>query len=149
MTDLTPKPAEKLSKNNGKPFAKGYDKRRWLAGRPKIPKDKAEADKILTAVIWEELSRVINNPETGEDNDALRLMVRSMIRKHQTQNAILDRIAGKVQQTVDVTSAGQAITEIRIDDERFNRAISSLADAVRESVSGKSPEENGEMDTAK
>jgi len=108
MTEKTAKPADKLSKPWE--FQKGYDKRRWLKGRPKVPKDKREATKILEAVIWEELSRIIANPTTGENEDALRLMVRSMIRNKQTQRDILDRIAGKVKDELDVTSGGKPLS---------------------------------------
>lgn len=96
-------------KPRGKPLAKGYDERRWLKGRPKVPKDKARAAKIIESVIWEELSREIENADTREKTDALRLMIRSMIRNKQTQAALLDRVAGKVAQNVDVTSGGEKI----------------------------------------
>jgi hypothetical protein len=99
-----PKPRGK-----GKPLAKGYDPRRWLGGRPRVPKDKAEAQKIVDSVIWEELSRVIKNPDNQEEIDALRLMIRSMIRNKNNQDKILDRILGKATQSVDLTSAGDKI----------------------------------------
>jgi hypothetical protein len=84
-------------------FKKGFDKRRWLQGRPKIPKDRAEAQKIIDNVIWEELSRTITNPDSKDEVDALRLMIRSMIRNKNMQDKILDRILGKVAQGVELT----------------------------------------------
>lgn len=93
---------------------KGYDPRRWIHGRPKKPADQKKAEDIVLHVIWEELSRVIANPNTGEEEDALRLMVRSMIRNKQTQAAIIDRIAGKVRQDVDVTTGGEKVNEIKV-----------------------------------
>lgn len=109
MTDELPvKTGNKLEKDNGR-FKKGFDKRRWLNGRPRIPKDKIEAQKIIDNVIWEELSRTIKNPDNQEEIDALRLMIRSMIRNKNMQDKILDRIIGKVTQAVDVTSGGESI----------------------------------------
>jgi hypothetical protein len=99
---------------------KGYDPRRWIHGRPKKPADQKKAEDIVLHVIWEELSREIENPNTKEAEDALRLMVRSMIRNKQTQAAILDRIAGKVKQDVDITSEGKSlvIKIVKASDDR-------------------------------
>lgn len=106
---MTPDPESTGEKLDNGRFKKGFDKRRWLQGRPRVPKDKAESNKIVEHVIWEELSRMITNPDSREEIDALRLMVRSMIRNKQTQAVILDRILGKVKQDVDVTSGGEKI----------------------------------------
>jgi len=97
MTDPL-KPGENVDKGYFKP---GYDPRRWLKGRPKKPKDKKAAEDLLEHVIWEELSRMIENKDSGESVDALRLMIRSMIRNKATQDKILDRIAGKVKDEVE------------------------------------------------
>jgi len=99
MTDLPANTGEKL--DNGQ-FKKGFDKRRWLNGRPRIPKDRQEAQKIIDNVIWEELSRTITNPDSKDEVDALRLMIRSMIRNKNMQDKILDRILGKVSQGVEL-----------------------------------------------
>jgi hypothetical protein len=56
--------------------------------------------------------------------------------------ALMDREDGKPQQQLDVTSNGETITP-KVDHERFDRAISSLADAVRESISGKGAKQDG------
>jgi hypothetical protein len=48
---------------------------------------------------------------------------------------------------VDVTSGGKPI-EKADNAERFDRAILTLADAIRESVPGESAEPDGEVDTA-
>ena len=90
------------NKPRGKPLAKGFDPRRWLQGRPRIPKDRQEAQKIIDNVIWEELSRTITNPDSKDEVDALRLMIRSMIRNKNMQDKILDRILGKVSQGVEL-----------------------------------------------
>jgi hypothetical protein len=50
---------------------------------------------------------------------------------------------------VDVTSLGQSVAPKEDNAERFDRAVSTLADAIRESVSGKSPEPNGAVGATK
>ena len=119
MTD-DPKPAVKSAdsaqKPNGRPFAKGYDPRRWLGGRGKKSADQQEGEKILMAVIWEELSREFDTAtmkpkETPEEIDALRLMVRSWIKKK--PELIAERIAGKVTDRVDVNTDGTLTINIR------------------------------------
>lgn len=109
MTDSTPK---SVGNGNLKPFKKGYDPRRWLKGRGKKTPEQREGEKILLAVIWDELSREFD-PETGrpitpdENLDALRLMVRSMIKKK--SEVIIERIAGKVVNRTDVTTNGEKL----------------------------------------
>lgn len=109
MTDETPKSDENLSK----PwlFKKGYDPRRWMQGRNKKPADKKKAEDILLSLIWDVLSEDIEHPITHEKIDRFRAMIRSMTTSKQSadKQAILDRIAGKVRQDVDVTSGGEAI----------------------------------------
>ena len=119
MTDELTKPAvksaESSKKPNGVPFKKGYDKRRWLGGRGKKSPKQREGDEILRAVIWEELSREFDVSIPGKviplddtpQIDALRLMVRSWIKKK--PELIAERIAGKVTDRVDVTSKGEKI----------------------------------------
>jgi hypothetical protein len=43
----------------------------------------------------------------------------------------------------DVTSGGEKIQETKIDDTRYDRAIASLADALRKSVPGTSDKQDG------
>lgn len=113
----TPKPVKQRGNvANLKPFKKGFDPRRWLGGRGKKSPEQREGEKILLAVIWEELSREfdarsgkpLDNPETI---DALRLMVRQWIKKK--PELIAERIAGKVTERHDLTTDGQPLT-IRI-----------------------------------
>lgn len=97
-------------------FRKGFDPRRWMSGAPKKPKDKKKAEELLEHVIWDVLSEEITNPNTGEAIDRLRAMVRSMTTSRQSadKQAILDRIAGKVKQDVDVTSNGEGLQPVII-----------------------------------
>ena len=89
-----------------KPFKKGYDPRRWLGGRGKKSPEQREGDEILRAVIWEELSREFDTAsmkplESSETIDALRLMVRSWIKKR--PDLVAERIAGKVTERLEHT----------------------------------------------
>ena len=112
MTDQPANTGEILEESS-KPgtFKKGYDPRRWLKGQPKKPKDKKKAEELLEHIIWDVLSEDLTNPKTGESIDRLRAMIRSMTTSRQSadKQAILDRIAGKVTQNVDVTSNGERI----------------------------------------
>jgi len=105
MTD----PAETGENVDKGHFKKGYDPRRWLKGAPKKPKSKRQAEELIEHVIWEILSEEIINPATGQVVDRLRAMIRSMSTNKQTQDRLLDRIAGKVTQAVDVTTGGEKI----------------------------------------
>jgi hypothetical protein len=91
---------------NLKPFKKGYDPRRWVKGRSPLSPEQKEGEKILLAVIWEELSREFDTNgmkplETPETIDALRLMVRTWIKKK--PELIAERIAGKVPASLELT----------------------------------------------
>ena len=110
--DFAPETAENLQKKpRGKPLAKGYDPRRWMKGAPKKPKDKKRAEELLEHIIWDVLSEEIRNPSNGESIDRLRAMIRSMTTSRQSadKQAILERIAGKVVQDIDLTSGGEAL----------------------------------------
>jgi len=114
MTDQTPAlSGENLDepKKKAGTFRKGFDPRRWMTGAPKKPKDKKKAEELLEHIIWDVLSEEIRNPSNGESIDRLRAMIRSMTTSRQSadKQAILDRIAGKVTQNVDVTSGGEKI----------------------------------------
>jgi hypothetical protein len=107
-----------------KPFKKGYDPRRWVNGRGKKSADQKKGDEILRAVIWEELSRefdmaTMKPTETAETVDALRLMVRTWIKKNPA--AVAERIAGKVTERVDLTTKGESIAPKVTDGERVER----------------------------
>lgn len=111
MTDETPaESGAKLDTPKPGTFKKGFDQRRWLRGAPRKPKDKKRAEELIEHVIWEELSREIDNPNTHQAEDALRLMIRSMIRNKQTQDKILDRIAGKVKDEIE--HSGETVQKV-------------------------------------
>jgi hypothetical protein len=114
---MTDKPAAKTAKNSetpkrGKPFAPGFDERRWLKGRPKVPKDTAA---LMNNLLWEIASEEIQNPATGERVDRLRALIRSLTTSKHSADKIhfLDRLAGKVTERVDLTSGDKELT-IRI-----------------------------------
>lgn len=87
-------------------FKPGFDRRRWLNGRGKKSPEQREGEQILRAVIWEELSREFDGAtmrplESSETVDALRLMVRTWIKKRPEE--IAARIAGKVTEKLEHT----------------------------------------------
>lgn len=60
------------------------------------------------------------------------------------------KMAGKFTDRLDLSNSdGSLKPEKEIDDERFDRAVSTLADAIRESISGTGGKQNSDVDTAK
>ena len=110
MSKETAKADEKQSKPWQ--FKKGFDERRWLKGRPKVPKDRQQ---LFDGLIWEILSEEVEHPITKEKVDRLRLMLRSMTTNKNQQDKLLDRVFGKVQERVDVTTNGKDITQIGLN----------------------------------
>lgn len=105
-------PAKTGKKANRTSFKPGYDPRRWLKGRGKKSPEQREADEILRAVIWDELSREfdVRTGKTLDDDDvidALRLTIRTMLKRK--PEVLLERIAGKVTERVDVTTKDQPL----------------------------------------
>ena len=100
-------PPKKGNNPTGKGGLKpGYDPRRWMNGRGKKSPEQKEGERILRAVIWEELSREFDTNgmkplETPETIDALRLMVRTWIKKRPQE--VAERIAGKVPASLELT----------------------------------------------
>ena len=113
------KSAAKSAKPRGKAFKKGYDPRRWLSGRGVKSPEQKEGEKILLAVIWEELSRefdtrtkqLVDEPEVI---DTMRLMVRQWIKRQ--PDKIADRIAGKVADKVELDGTQKVIIEYSDSD---------------------------------
>ena len=100
---------------NLKPFKKGYDPRRWVKGRSPLSPEQKEGERILLAVIWEELSREFDTAtmkpkDTPEEIDALRLMVRTWIKKK--PELIAERIAGKVTDRVDLSNSDGSLKPV-------------------------------------
>ena len=98
-----------------KPFKKGYDPRRWLGGRGKKSPEQKEGEKILLAVIWEELSREYDTRtktviDDAEIVDTMRLMVRQWIKRQ--PDKIAERIAGKVVDKIE--QSGEMTIEVNL-----------------------------------
>ena len=129
MTDPKPEEsAENLPKGNKGAFKKGFDQRRWMRGAPKKPKDKKKAEELLEHVIWDVLSEEIRNPNNGETIDRLRAMIRSMTTSRQSadKQALLDRIAGKVMQGVDLTTGGDKLTVEQMKPSEIAERVAAL-----------------------
>lgn len=104
-------------------FKPGYDRRRWLKGRGVKSPEQREGDEILRAVIWEELSREFDTGsmkplESPDTIDALRLMVRTWIKKNPA--AVAERIAGKVTERLEVDNKGTQKVIIEYADGNSN-----------------------------
>ena len=127
-------------------FKPGFDRRRWLKGRGAKSPEQREGDEILRAVIWEELSRefdmaTMKPTETADTVDALRLMVRTWIKKNPA--AVAERIAGKVTEKIDVKTDAKVIFEVIRKDAKISNPA---ANPPREtgSVPGQSSEAQGD-----
>jgi hypothetical protein len=110
MTDEAQQNLEKTGKKPGT-FTKGQDPRRNMKGRPKAPKSAKELNKLLLEIAAED----VVNPNTGEQVQRLRAMLRSMMTGRQSADKvhILDRLYGKVPQSVALTGAdgGELVTK--------------------------------------
>ena len=97
-------------------------------------------DGIVTAqeILRRSLAKAAAVKAAGLDADDER--IRQLV-----ATEIIDRGLGKVAQRTELT--GKDGEAIKTTDEGHNRAISKLADALGEIVSGKGAEQNGEMDT--
>jgi len=131
-------------------FKPGYDPRRWMKGRGKKSPTMKEAEKIFGELIWDILSEEIENPVTHEKVDRFRAMLRSMTTSRQSadRQAILDRILGKVTDKMELTGKDGEPLNPKVDNNGFERAISSLADALREIIPAKGNGENSKVDTS-
>jgi hypothetical protein len=83
----------------------------------------------------------------GKPMTNAEMFVEAWMKDRKQRQAFAAYAWGKPKEELDVTSGGESLAP-KVDDERFNRAISSLADALRESVPGKGAKPNGDMDTA-
>ena len=99
----------------------------------------------LIKKLKQKVTTIIGKAENGEDREIV-----------ETEIELYDAQAAKVHigkhlklftDQVDLTTGGKPL-EKENDAERYNLAISKLADAIRESVSGESAEPDGEVDTA-
>lgn len=61
---------------------------------------------------------------------------------------IIEWELGKAQQALDVTSGGEKLPAPKVDDEKFNRAIESLAKAIGAAIPNADDGEASRMDTA-
>ena len=133
-TNDTAKPVSNSRTRGLTPFKTGYDPRRWLKGRsPKSPEQK-EGEKILLAVIWEELSREFDTVsmkplETPETVDALRLMVRTWIKKK--PELIAERIEGKVKDVLDLSNSDGTLRSAPSVDQAAQR-VAQLIEIARQ-----------------
>jgi hypothetical protein len=119
MTDEQQNVLESAPKKRSTPgdFKKGFDERRWLKGRPRVPKD---TKRLFDHLLWEVLSEEIENKNTHEKVDRLRAMLRSMTTGQMAGRIeILNRILGKVPQALELGGKdGDAIVLKVVYDDR-------------------------------
>lgn len=136
-----------MNDQNLKPFVKGYDPRRNLKG---VPRDALAMRKMLRK-IGAELVKI--KDEGGNDAEVTRLYARARLafssRNYKEFEMLLKALyPGLLKDEVDLTSGGLPIEPKADDAERFDRAILTLAHALRKSLPGESPEpDNGVVST--
>ena len=120
MTD-EPKNVVSTTDNNKKPggvtgkgFVKG-DPRINHKGRPRVPKNAAELNKLLAQIAAEE----ITNPNTGEQVRRIDALLRSMFtsKAPADRQYVIDRMFGKIPQATDVTIEDKTIVVDLIEDD--------------------------------
>ena len=122
----------------GKGFVKG-DKRINRGGRPKF----FDALRKLAQKIAGEL------PDEADVTRVTEMLIEMSKSKNPSDRALFLAYAfGKPKEEVDVTSKGESINQKEDNAERFDRTISTLADAIREIVSEKSEKQDSSLDTS-
>jgi len=124
-------------------FKKGYDPRRNLRG---VPTDTVKMRKLMREIA----SEIIGSGDT--EMTRLSAMLRQL---WTSRNPAHNKLALQVldpkilTEQVDVTSGGEKLETPKDDNVRFDRAISTLADALREVIPRTGDKQNSEVDTAK
>lgn len=148
MTDEPQPTGESLEKPKKKgTFKKGYDPRRNTRG---TPKDAITARKFIKQIGQELIA--FKDAEGEGDITRLYLLVRSMYASRNPRHAeilLKAQFPGLLKDEVDVTSGGEKIEPSKDDNARFERAISTLADALREIIPTTGSGQNSEVDTSK
>ena len=98
----------------GKPFVKN-DPRLNKKGRPRVPKNAQELNKLLAQIAAEE----ITNPNTGEQVRRIDALLRSMFtsKAPADRQYVIDRMFGKIPQATDVTIEDKTIVVDLIEDD--------------------------------
>jgi hypothetical protein len=98
----------------GKPFSKN-DPRISKVGRPRVPKNAHELNKLLAQIAAEE----ITNPNTGEQVRRIDALLRSMFtsKAPADRQYVIDRMFGKIPQATDVTIEDKTIVVDLIEDD--------------------------------
>ena len=107
----------------------------------------AARDKGLTRLIKkvkQKTTTFIAKKESDEDREVTELEVE--LYDAQSAAKMILQMHGRFTEYVDVISKGESL---KTDDAQHNRAILTLANALRKSLSGAGAEPDGEMDSAK
>jgi hypothetical protein len=134
---------------NLKPFQKG-DKRINRLGRKIRGKDalRREWEAIWSEIMFDENGKPIIDDITGKALTRLKAQMRAMTTSTNIRKVelALAYTYGKPKEEVDLTSGGEALKP-KEDNARFDRAISTLADAIREVLLVKGTGKDGKVDT--
>ena len=125
-------------------FTKG-DPRINRNGRPKS----FDALRKLAQQLSSEVAKDRDGNELIRDGHKVtiaEMVLFQMLSDKKQRKEFLEIAFGKVPQNVDFTTKGDKIESV--NDERLDRSISTLADALGEIISGKSTERSGEVGTA-
>lgn len=118
--------------------------------------------KMLTRAMQRTVAETAGNLEQMRETERQRLewlmstlspqvqkgMVGAVKEARQISESLRKLLGLNMPERVDVTTGGQPL-ESKVDNERFDRAVSTLADAVRESLSGKGGKSDGPVGSAK
>jgi hypothetical protein len=126
----------------GRAFVKGFDPRRNIKG---VPRD---------AVLMRQHMRKIAAELIGKDETEMTRLDAMLRQFFTSRNPAHNKLALQVlnpkilQEVVDLTNS-DGTWKPKEDDARFERAISTLADALREIVPGKGAGGNSKVDASK
>ena len=118
------------------------DKGRFIKGSTGNPTGRSPREReeryyqiMMTTVSFENWKRIIEKAvQQAEKGDA------------QARKWLGDYLVGAAVQKLDITSGGESI---KSDNEKIDRAISTLADAIRESISGAGDKQDRAVDATK
>jgi phage terminase small subunit len=98
----------------------------------------------LIRKIKQKVTTTIGKKEDSDDRE----IIETEIELYPADSALqfLAKLSGLVTDKVDVTTKGEKVTA---DDDRYDRALSTLADAIREIIPGESTGSDSALDTPK
>jgi hypothetical protein len=103
---------------------------------------------LFGGFLWTEEVKGVGSGDIAEIVEYDEFNAAEVAQYRETLNDIAKEVGGRVQKIAKTDPEGNAIPDDE-RDERFDRAISTLADAIREAVPGSGGKEISKVDTAK